>query len=48
MAVKMGYSGALYSQKRSCMNYANAATVITISDPSGGELDFALADQHRR
>ena len=44
MAVKMGYSGALYSQKRSCMNYANAATVITISDPSGGELDFALAD----
>jgi len=41
MAVIAGYNGAFYSQKRSALDYSGATTVCTITDPSGGELDFS-------
>ena len=41
MAVIAGYNGAFYSQKQNSLDYSGASTVCTITDPSGGELDFA-------
>ena len=42
MATLAGHRGAFYSSRRMCLQLEAADETITVSDPAGGELDFAL------
>jgi len=43
MATLAGYQGAFYASRRNCLQFDASNETLTVTDPSGGELDFAAA-----